>query len=120
MWSKKSIHPLWEDMEYEEHLSIVGGHGVRGAPIHCGRTWSKRINYPVLVGLQTFSYYGKQSGGFPGSWAYTYFKSQLYHSGIYLRDSTSRYRHTCSTMFTAAQFIIARKWKQIRCLLVDK
>jgi hypothetical protein len=35
---------------------------------------------------------------------------------IYPKDSTSCYRDTCSSMFIAAPFTIARNWKQPRCL----
>jgi hypothetical protein len=35
--------------------------------------------------------------------------------GIYSKDAPSYNKVTCSTMFTAAIFIIARSWKQSRC-----
>ena len=35
--------------------------------------------------------------------------------GIYPRNAQSYHRDTCSTMFIAALFIIARTWKQPRC-----
>ena len=35
--------------------------------------------------------------------------------GIYPRDALPHHKDTCSTMFIAALFIIARNWKQPRC-----
>jgi hypothetical protein len=35
--------------------------------------------------------------------------------GIYLKDAPTYHKDTCSTMFIAALFIIARSWKQPRC-----
>jgi hypothetical protein len=35
--------------------------------------------------------------------------------GIYPKDGPPCYRVTCSTMFIAALFMIARSWKQPRC-----
>jgi hypothetical protein len=35
--------------------------------------------------------------------------------GIYPEDVSTSYKDTCSTMFIAAIFIIARSWKELRC-----
>jgi hypothetical protein len=35
--------------------------------------------------------------------------------GIYPKDAPPCHRGTCSTMFIAALFVIARSWKQPRC-----
>jgi hypothetical protein len=35
--------------------------------------------------------------------------------GIYLKDFPPCNRDTCSTMFLAALFVIARRWNQSRC-----
>jgi hypothetical protein len=35
--------------------------------------------------------------------------------GIYLEDVPTSKKETCSPMFTAALFIIARSWKEPRC-----
>jgi hypothetical protein len=35
--------------------------------------------------------------------------------GIYPKDAPPYHRDTCSTMFIAALFVIARSWKQPRC-----
>ena len=34
---------------------------------------------------------------------------------IYPEDATTYNKHTCSTMFIAALFIIAKSWKESRC-----
>jgi hypothetical protein len=35
--------------------------------------------------------------------------------GIYLEDVSTGKKDTCSTMFIAALFIVARSWKEPRC-----
>jgi hypothetical protein len=35
--------------------------------------------------------------------------------GIYPEHVPTGKKHTCSTMFTTALFIIARSWKELRC-----
>jgi hypothetical protein len=39
----------------------------------------------------------------------------IQHLGIYSKDSPTYNKDTCSTMFIAALFIIARRWKEPRC-----
>jgi len=40
--------------------------------------------------------------------------------GIYLKDVPTYNKDTCSTMFIAALFIIARNWKEPRCPSTEK
>jgi hypothetical protein len=40
--------------------------------------------------------------------------------GIYPEDAAICNKGTCSTMFIAALFIIARSWKESRCPSTDK
>jgi hypothetical protein len=40
--------------------------------------------------------------------------------GIYTKDAPPCHRDTCSTMFIAALFVIARCWKQPRCPMTEK
>jgi hypothetical protein len=40
--------------------------------------------------------------------------------GIYPKDAPTCGKDTCSTMFIADLFIIARTWKQSRCPLTEK
>ena len=40
--------------------------------------------------------------------------------GIYPEDVPTGKKDTCSTMFIAALFIIARSWKEPRCLLTEE
>jgi hypothetical protein len=80
-----------KDVEKEEHSSIVGG----------------------IASLYNHS--GNQSGGY----------SEIGHSttggscntllGIHPEDVPTGMKDTCSTMFIAALFIIARSWKEPRC-----
>jgi hypothetical protein len=40
--------------------------------------------------------------------------------GIYTEDAPTCNKDTCSTVFTAALFIIARNWKEYRCPSAEK
>jgi hypothetical protein len=40
--------------------------------------------------------------------------------GKYPEDAPTCNKDTCSTMFTAALFIIARSWKELRCPLTEE
>jgi len=40
--------------------------------------------------------------------------------GIYPKDAPTSHKHTCSTLFIAALFIIARNVKQPRCLSTEE
>jgi hypothetical protein len=40
--------------------------------------------------------------------------------GIYPEDLPTCFKDTCSTMFIAALFIIARSWKEARCPSTDE
>jgi hypothetical protein len=40
--------------------------------------------------------------------------------GIYLEDAPTCNKDTCSTMFIAALFIIARSWKESRCSSIEE
>jgi hypothetical protein len=58
---------------------------------------------------------GNQTGGSSENWKVISLKTQLYHSWEYPKDALPCHRGTCSTMFIAALFVIARSWKQARC-----
>jgi hypothetical protein len=40
--------------------------------------------------------------------------------GIYTKDISTHNKDTCSTMFIAALFLIARSWKKSRCSSTEK
>ena len=61
-----------------------------------------------------YNHSGNQSGGSPENWTQYCLKAQLY-LGIYPKDAPMDKKDTCSTMFIAALFIIARSWKESRC-----
>ena len=46
-------------------------------------------------------------------------KSHIYPLGIYPQETITE-KDTCTLMFIAAQFTIARTWKQPRCPLTDE
>ena len=79
------------------------------------RMWRKRNTPPLLVGLQpgttlVISLVVPQKTGHS-----TTRRSSIPLLGIYPEDVPSGNKHTCSTMFIAALFIIARSWKEPRC-----
>jgi hypothetical protein len=82
-----------EDVEKEQYSFIAGGTG----------DW--------------YNHFGNQSGGSSENWNYVYPKTQLYHywACMYKKDAPTYNKDTCSTMFIAALFVIARIWKQPRC-----
>jgi hypothetical protein len=81
-----------EDVEKEEHSSIVGG----------------------IASLYNHS--GNQSGGSSENWTYyTTGGARNTTLGHISRKFPTGNRDTCSTMFVAALFIIARSWKEPRC-----
>ena len=80
------------------------------------RMWRKRNTPPLLVGLQTgttileisWRFLRKLDIELPEDPAIPLL-------GIYPKDAPSYKKDTCSTMFIAALFIIARSWKEPRC-----
>lgn len=61
-----------------------------------------------------YSHYWNQYGGSLEKWESIYLKTQL-TTVEHIPEGHPFYKNTCSTMFTAALFIIARNWKQHRC-----
>ena len=45
---------------------------------------------------------------------------EIHHLGIYPEDVPTCNKDTCSTMFIEALFIIARSWKEPRCLSTEE
>ena len=78
------------------------------------RMWIKRNTPPLLVGLQActtsleISLVVPQKIGLPEDPAIPLL-------GIYPEDIPTGKKDTCSTMFIAVLFIIARSWKEPRC-----
>jgi hypothetical protein len=82
-----------EDAEKEEHSSISG--------------WI----------ASWYNQSGSQYGGSSQDWTSYYLSIQLL--SIYPEDVPTYNKDTCSTMFIAALFVIARRWKQPRCPLTE-
>ena len=72
------------------------------------RMWSKGNTLPLLVGMHmVFS---------SENWELMYLIDlAIPLLGIYPKGAPSYHKDTCSTMFIAALFVIARNWKQPRC-----
>jgi hypothetical protein len=80
------------------------------------RIWRKRNTSPLLVGLQ--------AGTNTLEISFVFFLRKLdivlledpiiLLLGIYTEDAPTGNKNTCSTMFIAALFIIARSWKEYR------
>jgi hypothetical protein len=74
------------------------------------RMWRKRNTPPLLVGLQVGTTTLEISLAVPQKIGHT-----IPLLGIYPEDAPTCNKDTCSTMFIAALFIIARSWKEPRC-----
>jgi hypothetical protein len=85
------------------------------------RMWRKRNTPPLLVGLQTgtstldISLAVHQKIGHS-----TTRDPTVPLLGIYPENVPTSKKDTCSTMFIAALFIIARSWKEPRCLSTEE
>ena len=78
----------------------------------------KEVNSSIVSGIASlYNHSGNQSGGFSENWTWYYRRIQQYHSWAYIypEDVLTGKKNTCSTMFIAALFIIARTWKEPRC-----
>jgi hypothetical protein len=80
-----------EDVEKEEHFSIAGG--IASLYNHSG----SHLAFPRKLGLAL-----SEDPAIP-------------LLGIYPEEVPTGNKDTCSTMFIAALFIIARSWKEPRC-----
>ena len=80
------------------------------------RMWRNRNTPPWLVRLQAFTTTLEISLVVPQKNRHsTTGVSAIPLLGIYLEDIPTGKKYTCSTMFIAALFIIARSWKEPRC-----
>jgi hypothetical protein len=81
-----------------------------------GKDVEKEEHFSNVCGIARWcNHSGNQSGGSSENWTYCYLRIQLYHSGIYPEYTPTSNKDTCATMFIAAIFIIARRWKEPRC-----
>jgi hypothetical protein len=80
------------------------GYGERGTLLHCW--WDCKLVQPLWISVWWFL--RKLDIVLPADPA-------IPLKGIYLEDVTTGIEDTCSTMFIAALFIIARSWKETRC-----
>jgi hypothetical protein len=80
------------------------------------RMWRKRDTPPLLVGLQAGTTTLEISLAVPQKIRHsTTGRSSNTSPGIYPEDIPTGNKDTCSTMFIAVLFIIARSWKEHRC-----
>jgi hypothetical protein len=81
------------------------------------RMWRKGNTPPLLVGLQACTTTLEISLAVPQKLDIVLLEDPAIPLlGIYPEDVQTSKRDTCSTMFIAALFIIARSWKEPRCL----
>jgi hypothetical protein len=84
------------------------------------RIWSKGNN-PLLVGMQTCKPCWKTTWKFLRNFGIVLPQDPAIPLlGIYPNDASPYHKDTCSTMFIAALFTIARNWKQPRCPSTEK
>jgi hypothetical protein len=81
------------------------------------RMWRKRNTPPLLVGLQAgTTTLEKSVWRFLGKLDLVLLEHRAIPLlGIYPEDAPTCNKYTCSTVFRAALFIIARSWKEPRC-----
>ena len=80
------------------------------------RVWKNRNILPLLVGLQTGTPFWKSIWRFLRKLEIDIPEDPAIPLlGIYPKDVPPCHRGTCSTIFIAALFVIARSWKQPRC-----
>jgi hypothetical protein len=80
------------------------------------RMWRKRNTPTLLVGLQAVTTTLEISPAVPQKIGHSTTRGSCNTSlGIYPEDVPTGKKDTCSTMFIAALFIIARSWKEPRC-----
>jgi hypothetical protein len=80
------------------------------------RMWRKRNTPPLLVGLQLVQLLWKSVWQFLRKLDIVLLEDPTIPLlGIYPEDVPTGKKDTCSTMFIAALFIIARRWKEPRC-----
>jgi hypothetical protein len=75
------------------------------------RMWKKSNSPPLLVGLQACT----TTLEIRKLDMVLLEDSAIHLLGIYPEDVPTSKKETCSTMFIAALFIIARGWKELRC-----
>ena len=80
------------------------------------RMWRKRNILPLLMGLQAGTTFWKSIWWFLRKLEIILPEDPAIPLlGIYPKDAPPYHKDTCSAMFIAALFIIARNWKQPRC-----
>jgi hypothetical protein len=80
------------------------GYGERGTLLHCW--WDCKLVQPLWKSI--WGFLKKLEMNLPEDPAIQFLV-------IYPKDAPPYHRDTCSTMFIAALFVIARSWKQSRC-----
>ena len=84
------------------------------------RVWRKGNPLTLLVGLQTSTATMENSGRFLKKLEIELpYDPAIPLLGIHTKDTRSE-RDTCTPMFIAARFVIARTWKQPRCPSADE
>jgi hypothetical protein len=93
------------EIKHAEDSTHWRGCGVRGTLLHCW--WECKHVQPLWKSiwqfLRRFGLVLSQNPAIP-------------LLGIYSKGILPSHKDTCSTMFIAALFVIARNWKQLRCL----
>ena len=83
------------------------------------RVWSKGNALTLLVGMQTSAATMEDSVEIPSKTGELPYDPAIPLLGIHTEETRIE-RDTCTPMFIAALFIIARTWKQPRCPSADE
>jgi hypothetical protein len=85
------------------------------------RMWRKRNTPPLLIGLEAGTTSLEISLAVPQKMGHSSTRNPAIPLlGIYPKDAPTCNLDTCSTMFIAVLFTIARSWKEPRCLLAEE
>ena len=83
------------------------------------RVWRKGNALTLLVGMQTSAATMENSVEIPSKTGELPYDPAIPLLGIHTEETRTE-RDTCTPMFIAALFVIARTWKQLRCLSADE
>ena len=73
----------------------------KGTLLHCWWEWN------------LYSHFGNHYGGYSESWELIYLKTQQYYFCVYTQRMPNHTTRTCSAVFIAAFFVIARTWNNL-------
>jgi hypothetical protein len=94
------------------HLTPVRMAKIIQVTADAGKDVKKEDHFSIVVGIESwYNHSGNQSGSSSENWTVLPEDPTMPLLGIYPEDVPTCNKDTCSAMFIAASFIIARSWK---------